>query len=48
MGVFIGQSTKIVHRDTGEIIQGKIPPYSGVVPGSLPAKDVKVHHYIVL
>jgi 2,3,4,5-tetrahydropyridine-2-carboxylate N-succinyltransferase len=41
MGVFIGQSTKIVHRDTGEIIQGKIPPYSVVVPGSLPAKDGK-------
>lgn len=41
MGVFIGQSTKIVYRDTGEIIQGKIPPYSVVVPGSLPAKDGK-------
>ncbi|HEY2884356.1 MAG TPA: 2,3,4,5-tetrahydropyridine-2,6-dicarboxylate N-succinyltransferase [Rhizomicrobium sp.] len=35
MGVFIGQSTKIVDRHTGEIFQGKVPPYSVVVPGSL-------------
>ena len=41
MGVFIGQSTKIIHRDTGEVIFGKIPPYSVVVPGSLPSKDGK-------
>ena len=41
MGVFIGQSTKIVNRDTGEIIFGKIPPYSVVVPGNLPSKDGK-------
>ncbi len=39
MGVFITQSTKIVHRDTGEVIRGHIPPYSVVVPGTLPAKD---------
>ena len=36
MGVFITQSTKIVYRDTGEIIKGHIPPYSVVVPGTLP------------
>ncbi|MGB0262483.1 MAG: 2,3,4,5-tetrahydropyridine-2,6-dicarboxylate N-succinyltransferase [Henriciella sp.] len=36
MGVFITQSTKIVDRETGEIIYGRIPPYSVVVPGSLP------------
>ncbi|MGB2075118.1 MAG: 2,3,4,5-tetrahydropyridine-2,6-dicarboxylate N-succinyltransferase [Henriciella sp.] len=36
MGVFITQSTKIVDRGTGEIIYGRIPPYSVVVPGSLP------------
>jgi 2,3,4,5-tetrahydropyridine-2-carboxylate N-succinyltransferase len=35
MGVFIGQSTKIVDRHTGEIFQGKVPPYSVIVPGSL-------------
>lgn len=35
MGVFIGASTKIVDRDTGEIHNGKVPPYSVVVPGTL-------------
>jgi 2,3,4,5-tetrahydropyridine-2-carboxylate N-succinyltransferase len=34
----IGQSTKIVNRQTGDIIYGKIPPYSVVVPGSMPDK----------
>ncbi|MEM9223519.1 MAG: 2,3,4,5-tetrahydropyridine-2,6-dicarboxylate N-succinyltransferase [Pseudomonadota bacterium] len=35
MGVFIGASTKIVDRATGEVFQGEVPPYSVVVPGSL-------------
>tara|TARA_B100000029_G_scaffold499692_1_gene570427 strand:- start:410 stop:1246 length:837 start_codon:yes stop_codon:yes gene_type:complete len=39
MGMYIGQSTKIVNRSTGEITYGKIPPYSVVVPGSLPDKN---------
>ena len=34
MGVFIGASTKIVDRATGETFQGEVPPYSVVVPGS--------------
>ena len=38
MGMFIGQSTKIVNRETGVISFGKVPPYSVVVPGSLPDK----------
>ena len=38
MGMYIGQSTKIVNRNTGEITYGKIPPYSVLVPGSLPDK----------
>ncbi len=38
MGVFIGQSTKVVDRATGEIHIGKVPPYSVVVSGSLPGK----------
>ena len=38
MGMYIGQSTKIVDRKTGNITYGKIPPYSVVVPGSLPDK----------
>jgi 2,3,4,5-tetrahydropyridine-2-carboxylate N-succinyltransferase len=39
MGVFIGASTKIVNRQTGQVIYGRIPPYSVVVPGTLPAAD---------
>ena len=39
MGVFITQSTKIVNRATGEITYGKVPPYSVVVPGTLPDKN---------
>jgi 2,3,4,5-tetrahydropyridine-2-carboxylate N-succinyltransferase len=40
MGVFIGASTKIVDRATGEIHIGKVPPYSVVVSGSLPGKNL--------
>jgi 2,3,4,5-tetrahydropyridine-2-carboxylate N-succinyltransferase len=36
MGVFLGQSTKIIDRATGEVFRGRVPPYSVVVPGSLP------------
>ena len=39
MGVFLSQSTKIYHRDTGEITYGRIPSGSVVVPGSLPAAN---------
>lgn len=39
MGVYIGQSTKIYHRETGEISYGRVPPGAVVVPGNLPAKD---------
>ncbi|MGN0859675.1 MAG: 2,3,4,5-tetrahydropyridine-2,6-dicarboxylate N-succinyltransferase [Stenotrophomonas sp.] len=39
MGVFIGQSTRIYNRATGEISYGYVPPYSVVVSGSLPSKD---------
>ena len=38
MGVFIGASTKIIDRDTGETFRGEVPPYSVVVPGTLPGK----------
>jgi 2,3,4,5-tetrahydropyridine-2-carboxylate N-succinyltransferase len=37
MGVFIGQSTRIVNRMTGEITYGEVPPYSVVVAGSMPS-----------
>ena len=39
MGVFLGQSTRIYNRATGEISYGRVPPYSVVVSGQLPAKD---------
>ena len=41
MGVFLGASTKIVDRESGEIYQGEVPAYSVVVPGSLPGKPAK-------
>ena len=41
MGVYIGASTKIVNRETGEIIFGEVPPYSVVVPGSLPGRKTQ-------
>ncbi len=40
MGVFIGASTKIIDRATGEIFMGRVPAYSVVVPGSLPGKPL--------
>ena len=40
MGVFIGASTKIVDRVTGEVHMGRVPAYSVVVPGSLPGKPL--------
>jgi 2,3,4,5-tetrahydropyridine-2-carboxylate N-succinyltransferase len=39
MGVFIGQSTKIYDRQTGEVSFGRVPAGSVVVPGNLPAAD---------
>lgn len=40
MGVFIGASTKIVDRETGEVFMGRVPAYSVVVPGTLPGKPL--------
>ncbi|NIJ09167.1 2,3,4,5-tetrahydropyridine-2-carboxylate N-succinyltransferase [Sphingomonas vulcanisoli] len=39
MGVYLGASTKIVDRATGEVAVGRVPSYSVVVPGTLPGKD---------
>ena len=41
MGVFLGASTKIVDRDTGETFIGEVPEYAVVVPGTLPARPLK-------
>jgi 2,3,4,5-tetrahydropyridine-2-carboxylate N-succinyltransferase len=45
MGVYLGQSTKIYNRDTGEVSYGKVPPYSVVVAGNLPSADGKYSLY---
>jgi 2,3,4,5-tetrahydropyridine-2,6-dicarboxylate N-succinyltransferase len=44
MGVFIGQSTKIVDRETGDVLYGEVPPYSVVVAGSMPSTN-GIHLY---
>src|SRR5690242_3652841 len=41
MGVFIGASTKIIDRETGEVFVGEVPAYSVVVPGALPGKPLQ-------
>ena len=41
MGVYLGASTKIVDRATGQIYRGEVPPYAVVVPGTLPAEEGK-------
>ncbi len=40
MGVFLGASTKVIDRETGEIFRGRVPAYSVVVPGTLPGKPL--------
>ena len=48
MGVFIGQSTKIYDRETGQIHYGRVPAGSVVVPGSLPSADGKYSLYAAI
>ncbi|ALD15187.1 2,3,4,5-tetrahydropyridine-2,6-carboxylate N-succinyltransferase [Buchnera aphidicola (Aphis glycines)] len=48
MGVFIGKSTKIYNRETGEISYGKIPANSVVVSGSIPSKNKKYNLYAAI
>ncbi len=45
MGVFIGQSTKIYDRESGEVSYGRVPAGSVVVPGNLPSKDGRYSLY---
>lgn len=40
MGVYLGASTKIIDRATGEVHRGEVPPYAVVVPGTLPGKPL--------
>lgn len=39
MGVYIGASTRIIDRDSGDVLYGEVPPYAVVVPGSMPGKS---------
>jgi 2,3,4,5-tetrahydropyridine-2-carboxylate N-succinyltransferase len=48
MGVFLGQSTKIYDRETGEVHYGRVPPGSVVVAGSLPSKDGRYSLYAAI
>ena len=48
MGVYIGQSTRIYDRSTGEISYGRIPSCSVVVPGNLPSEDGKYSLYCAI
>lgn len=48
MGVYIGQSTKIYDRETGEIYYGRVPKYSVVVPGTLPSACGKYNLYAAI
>ena len=49
MGVYIGQSTKIVDRETGEVIYGEVPPYSVVVSGSMPTRnDISLYCAVIV
>jgi 2,3,4,5-tetrahydropyridine-2-carboxylate N-succinyltransferase len=48
MGVYIGQSTKIYDRQTGEVFYGRVPSGSVVVPGSLPSSDGKYSLYAAI
>jgi 2,3,4,5-tetrahydropyridine-2-carboxylate N-succinyltransferase len=41
MGVFLGASTKIVDRESGEVLQGEVPAYSVVVPGTIPGRPLR-------
>ena len=45
MGVYLGKSTRIYHRETGEILYGRVPAGSVVVPGNLPSSDGKYSLY---
>lgn len=52
MGVYIGASTKIIDRETGEVFYGKVPPYSVVVPGNVATKskngDVSLYAAVIV
>lgn len=48
MGVFLGASTKIIDRETGEIFRGRVPAYSVVVPGTLPGEKANLSCAVIV
>lgn len=48
MGVYIGSSTKVLDRETGEIFYGKVPPYSVVVPGNVPSRNCSLYAAVIV
>ena len=48
MGVYLGASTKIFNRETGEISYGRVPAYSVVVPGALPGEKVSLYCAVIV
>lgn len=48
MGVFLGASTKIIDRQTGEIFMGRVPSYSVVVPGTLPGQHANLSCAVIV
>ena len=48
MGVFIGKSTRILDRETGEVSYGEVPPYSVVVAGSAPSGGVSLYCAVIV
>lgn len=48
MGVYIGASTKVVDRETGQIYHGRVPAYSVVVPGTLPGENVNLYCAVIV
>lgn len=48
MGVYLSASTKIIDRDTGQIYHGQVPPYSVVVPGTLPGEKANLYCAVIV
>jgi 2,3,4,5-tetrahydropyridine-2,6-dicarboxylate N-succinyltransferase len=48
MGVYLGASTRVYNRETGETVFGYVPPYSVVVPGTMPSSDGKTQTYAAI
>jgi 2,3,4,5-tetrahydropyridine-2-carboxylate N-succinyltransferase len=48
MGVYLGSSTRILHRATGEVLYGKVPPYSVVVSGTMESNGANLYCAVIV